>query len=140
MSPQPINESALGLDLSPRIFRSTTVAASPSAGSETTICTLTITGDMLAIVGVELIAWAAFTVGTNGVSANLKIRRTDTSGTTIAATGATTATAANLEALSASGFDANLSPNGQVYVATLTVGSGSAASTVSGVYLRALVI
>lgn len=138
--PSPVYESALGLDLSPRVFKSTTVAASPAAGAETTICTLTVTGDLAVMLGVELVAWAAFTVGTNGVSGNLKIRRTDTSGSTIAATGATTQTAANLSQLSAHGFDANLTPNQQVYVATLTVGSGSAESTVSAVYLRAIVI
>lgn len=138
--PVPIQESAAALDLTPRYFRTVTVAASPSAATETTIATLTINKDIAQLVGVELVAFAAYTVGTNGVSVNLKIRQTDTSGTTIAATGATTATAANLGALSVAGFDTAGTGTGQVYVLTMTVASGSATSTVSAVYLRALVI
>ena len=87
-----------------------------------------------------LFAWAAFTVGTSGVSANLKIRQTDASGATIAATGATTVTATNLEQLVAMGRDTAAVIPGQIYVATLLVGSGAAISTVSGVFLGALLI
>ena len=138
--PPPWETTNRQTDQSPRFAYSKTVAASPSAGSETTICTLTITEDLAVAVGVELIAWAAFTVGTSGVSANLKIRQTDTSGTTIAATGATTVVAADLHEISAAGLDTAPVLPGQVYVASLLIGSGAAASTVSAVYLRALVI
>lgn len=136
--PQPIRRSAVDLDLSPRVVASKAVVASPSAATETIIASLTIPsfGDLSIVSGIQLEGWAAFTVGTNGVSANLRIRQTDASGTIIAATGATTVTAADLRSLVALGFDATAGVS--VYVLTLTVGSGSAASTVSGVLLRAI--
>jgi hypothetical protein len=139
-TPEPIRLNAAGVDLSPRFVKSTTVVASPAAAAQTTIATLTIPSSLVQVAGVELVAWAALTVGTNGVSVDLKIRQTDTSGTTIADSGAVTATAANLITVSAHGFDTAGVLPGQVYVATLTVASGSAASTVSAVYLRALVV
>ena len=140
MPTPPITASAIGLDLSPRYKTSVTVAASPAAAAETVIATLTITEQLAVNLGVELTGWAAWTVGTNGVSVNLKLRQTGTSGTTIAATGATTATAANLGSGIVQGIDTGPTLPGQVYVLTMTVASGSAASTVSAVYLRALVI
>lgn len=138
--PQPIRSSIIGVDLSARFQSTQTVAASPSAGTETTIATLTLTnfGDIALVTGVRLEGWAAFTVGTNGVSANLKIRQTSSSGTTVVASGATTVTAANLVEMSVKGLD--LLPGVGVYVLTLTVGSGSAASTVSALDLRAVLI
>jgi hypothetical protein len=136
----PIHMSAQGIDLSGRVFRSATVVASPAAGSETTIATLTI-GDNLALgLGVVLAGFAAFTVGTSGVSANLKLRQTGTSGTTVKATGATTVTAANLVSQSVLGLDTAAALPGQVYVLTLTVGSGAAESTVSAVTLLAIAV
>lgn len=138
--PPPIQTSSPFIDLSARFKRTTTVGASPSAATETIIATLTITEDLVIVAGIQLVAWAAFTVGTNGVSANLKIRQTNASGSTIAASGATTQTAANLATLSAHGFDTGATLPGQVYVATLTVASGSAASTVSALFLGATII
>lgn len=138
--PVPIIQNAGGLDLSPRVFKSTTVAASPSAATETTVCTLTVAGDIAVVSGILLLGFGAFTVGASGVSVNLKIRRTDTSGTTVAATGATTATAANLGSLSVLGFDTGITANGQVYVLTATVASGAGASTFSGASLVAIVL
>lgn len=137
---ETITRSGAGVDLSPRYVRSSTVAASPAAATETTIATLTLPSNVVQAVGIEVTGWAAFTVGTNGVSTNLRIRQTNTSGTIIAATGAVTATAANLVTLSVHGLDTAGVIPGQVYVLTLTVGSGSAASTVSAVYLRALIV
>jgi hypothetical protein len=139
MPPLPIKETAAGLDLSPRIARSDTVAASPAAAVETIICTLAIPTDVAVALGVQLFGWAAFTVGASGVSGNLRIRQTNASGTVVSATGATTVTAANLVERSVQGFDAS-PPSGGVYVLTLTVGSGAAESTVSDVQLLALVI
>lgn len=135
-----ITMSAAGIDLTPRLFKSTTVAASPSGASETTICTLTINQSVAVVTAVYLFGYAGFTVGTNGVSVNLKIRQTDTSGTTLGATGATTATAANLGALCLLGVDTSSAGQGQVYVLTMTVASGSATSTVSNCGLFALVV
>lgn len=139
MAYQPIRSNAAGLDLSPRVARSGTVAASPTAATETTICTVTIPLDVQPTLGVLLLGFAAFTVGTNGVSANLRLRQTDTSGTVVKATGAVTETAANLDAMSIVGMDTS-PPAAGAYVLTLTVGSASAGSTVSAVSLVALVI
>lgn len=136
----PLRLSAAGIDLSPRVKRSNTVVASPAAASETIICSLTISENLATALGVVLVGWAAYTVGTNGVSVNLKLRQTDTSGTTIAATGATTATAANLGSMALAGVDTSPVLPGQVYVVTMTVASGSAASTVSAVELVAIVV
>jgi hypothetical protein len=129
-----------GVDMTPRVWRSAAVAASPAAASETIICTFTITDAPAINTGIELEGWAAFTAGTNAVSANLKIRQTGTSGTTIAATGATTVVATDLYSLNLRGLDtAAVLPN-QVYVLTLTMASGSATSTVSACELYATII
>src|SRR6266516_4570077 len=127
--PDPFLESVRFLDLSPRVAHSETVAASPAAAAETIIATVTLPSGLTLATGVFLFGWAAYTVGTNGVSANLKIRQTDASGSTKAATGALTVVAANLAHATAIGFDAAPTAAG-VYVLTLTIGSGSAASTV----------
>jgi phage-related minor tail protein len=80
MAPTPIRETAEGIDLSPRVQRSTTVAASPAAAAETTVCSVTLTGDIAVVAGTALIAYVALTVGTNGTDVTVKLRRTDTSG------------------------------------------------------------
>jgi len=95
--PHPINLSAAGVDLSARFFNSTAIAASPSGTAETTVCTLTVTGDIAAVAGVYLFGTVAFTVAGSGTAATVKLRQTGTSGTTIYSTGAlTTDTAALL--------------------------------------------
>lgn len=138
--PQPIRDNILFTDLSARFQSTQTVAGSPAAGTETTIATLTIAGfnDIALVSGIRLEGWAAFTVGTSGVSANLKIRQTSSSGTTVVASGATTVTATNLLEMSVKGLDAI--PGVGVYVLTLLIGSGAAASTVSACDLRAILI
>lgn len=140
MPPVPTLHNALAIDLSPRVFTTDSVVASPQAATETIIATLTVSGDLRVNTGILLFGWAAYTVGANGVSANLRIRLTDASGTVVSATGATNngiLAAAQLEALSVQGFTATLTVP-QVYVLTLTIGSGSAESTVSDVSLVAL--
>jgi len=104
------------------------------------IASLTIAdfGNLTVTSGIRLHGFAAFTVGTNGVTANLRIRQTDASGTIVKATGAVIAVATNLLAMNVLGADA--APGIGTYVLTLTVGSGSAASTVSAVHLSATVI
>jgi ABC-type Fe3+ transport system substrate-binding protein len=138
--PQPIAQSLTNHDLSSRFQGTSTVVASPSAATETIIASLTLAnfGDIPVVSGIRLHGWAAFTAGTNGVSANLKIRETDASGATVASTGAVTVVAANLYQLDALGLDA--APGVVKYVVTLTIGSGSAASTVSAVHLSATII
>jgi hypothetical protein len=138
--PAPIDYSSALVDLSQRFQGSSTVVASPAAAAETIIASLTLAdfGNLTVISGVRLHGFAAFTVGTNGVSANLRIRQTDASGTIVKATGAVIAVATNLLAMNVLGLDA--APGIGTYVLTLTVGSGSAASTVSAVHLSATVI
>lgn len=140
MPPEPIRVDSVAIDLSNRFQQYKTVDASPSAGTETVIATLTLANfkDIAIVSGVQLDGWAAFTVGTSGVSANLRIRQTNSSGTIIAATGATTVTAANLVEMSVKGFDAGAGVG--VYVLTLTVGSGAAQSTVSALQIKATLI
>lgn len=140
MSPQPIQYSAEHIDLSPRYFYSVTVAASPALAAETTIATLTVNGDLAIGEGIRLTGWAAFTVGTSGVSAQLRIRQTGLSGTVVADSGATSASAASLGVRDALGIDTAAALPGQVYVLTLQVASGAAESTVSAVLLDAFVI
>lgn len=137
---EPIRQSVVDHDLTPRFAVSTAVAASPSAATETTIATVTIPrfGDLQVVSGIEVVAWAAYTVGTSGVSVQLQLKQTDKSGSAIADSGATTATATDLGALAINGFDAGAGV--ATYVLTMTVASASAASTVSAVYLRALVV
>lgn len=140
MSPQPITRNVQNDDLTARFQETHTVAASPSGSAETIVATLTLAGfnDLAVVTGIQLVGWAAFTAGTNGVSARLRIRETNTSGSTVGDSGAVTVAAASLYEQSAYGFDAT--PGVAVYVLTLTVGSGSATSTVSACSLKAVVI
>lgn len=138
--PIPIRYDASTINLSPRFFHSETVAASPAAATETTICTLTCTGDLAVNAGAALEACCSFTVGTSGVSATLRLRQTGTSGTTIYNSGANTVTAGNLYTMGVQGFDSAIVMPGQVYVLTLTIGSGAAASTVSAASIFCTVI
>lgn len=141
MSPKdPFRFGAAGIDLSGRLFRTATVAASPADATETIVASLTIGEDLAVAEGVLLWAYAAYTVGTNGVSVLPRIRRTNAAGTVIIAGGAQTSVAANLDNQGIQGFDSSPSIPGQVYVLTLTVGSATAASTVSAVELVALVV
>lgn len=138
--PEPIRYNSVALDLATRFQSYKTVDASPSAGTETVIATLTLAdfADIAVVNRIELRGWAAFTVGTSGVSANLRIRQTDGNGTVVVASGATTVAATNLKALDVFGFDA--APGVAAYALTLTIGSGAAASTVSALELSAVII
>ena len=141
MTPPPIQRDASSLDLSSRFFKSTAVAASPAAATETVICTLTMSEDLAVMEGAMLWGWCAFLVGASGTDATVKLRRTDTSGTTIASTGIINApAAADLLTYAICGFDTGPTLPGQVYVMTLTVPNAAAASTVSGATLAALLI
>jgi hypothetical protein len=128
-----LNYASGHLDLHARRQYAATVAASPAAATETVICTYTITEAIAVVQGIHIFGWAAFTAGTAAVSATLKIRQTGTSGTTIATTGAVTVVATDLYSLPVFGVDTSPTLPGQVYVLTLTMGSGSATSTVSAV-------
>lgn len=140
MSPQPIQVGAAGIDLSGRVKRSSTVVGSPSAASETIVASVTVPGDLAFGLGVVVIGYAAVTVGTSGTALTWRIRQTDTSGTIVKASGAKTATAGNLVDETIVGTDLSPGANGQVYVLTLTVTAGAAASTVSAVEIVALAV
>lgn len=137
--PEPIRQTVLDHDLTPRFASSVTVAASPSGGTETTIATVTIPnfGDLAVVSGVRVFGWAAFTVGTSGISATLRVRQTNSSGSVIVSSGAITETAANLDEVTVLGFDSGAGV--ATYALTLTIGSGAATSTVSALYLGAQV-
>lgn len=140
--PQPIRTSAIGEDLSPRIQVYKTVDASPALAAETVIATLNLAnfGDLSVVSGIQVSGWAAFTVGTSGSAITLRIRQTNVAGTVVATSGALTGgiAAAALVAQDVEGFDA--APGIAAYALTLQVTAGAAASTVSALMLRAIVI
>lgn len=141
MAAPPIQQSATGLDLSPRTFKSTAVAASPQANTETVICTVTCNQNVAVVSGAFIQASCAFLVGASGTDVTLKLRRTDASGTIIFSTGLiNTATAADLMTFSLSGFDTGTVMPNQVYCLTLLVTAGGAESTVSAANIFVLVI
>jgi hypothetical protein len=140
VAPQGFKLSAAVVDLSSRFGTTSTVVASPAAATETIIASLTLNLDVAVAAGVWLQGWAALTAGTNAVGAQLKLRRTDASGSTLKDSGAVTVVATKLYAPAIHAFDTGPTLPGQVYVLTLTMASGSAESTVSAVTLSALVL
>lgn len=140
MSATQYRLSALGIDLGPKVFRSTSVAASPAAATETVVCTVTATGISASSAGVIVMGSGAFTMGTDGTGYTLKLRQTGTSGTTLISTGIIDLAATKLGTGSLVGFDAAPSTPSQVYVLTATITLGSAPSTFSGASLVAIVL
>lgn len=138
----PITQTSASLDLQSRAPVTTAIVGSPSAATETTIASLTIQGDLAVQRSVVLRAFAAFTVGTSGTAVRLRVRKDTISGTTIGDTGALTGgvTAAALVVENLVAVDTSPSNTGQVYVLTLTVTGGAAASTVSAVEMDALIV
>ena len=142
--PQPIKYRSDFFDLSQRLQATTTVVASPAAAAETIIASLTIADDLIIVKGILLSGWAAYTVGTSGTAVQLRIRQTNVSGTVVGNTGALTGSqhgAAILSADDVNGFDTTpVTLPGGIYVLTMQVTAGAAASTVSAVWLAALVL
>lgn len=136
----PIGEQSAAIDFTQRSQVSVTVAGSPSAATETIIAQIQLQGDVAVLRSVILRGWAAFTVGTSGTAVRLRIRQTNVSGTVVGDSGALTGgvAAGNLLVESVAGVDASPSNTGQIYVLTLTVTAGAAASTVSAVEFDAL--
>ena len=135
----PERLSARGVNLTPRIPFSNTVAASPAAASETIICQITLPSNLQVFSGVVIEGQAAWTQGGSATGYTLKIRQTDTSGTTLYSSGLITAAAALLVNTGAMAVDTSPSA-GQVYVLTLTVAAGASTSTVSAATLTATVV
>lgn len=135
----PLKWDASVVSLGSRFFRSATVAASPAAATETIIASLTVDADLVVQKGIQVQAFAAYLLGASGTSSNVRIRKTDVSGTILKATGVILGTAADLLARSLVAFDTSPVLPNQVYVLTLEVENGAAASTVSAVELAATV-
>jgi predicted permease len=138
--PVPIQITGAAVDLSQRFDRSIVVVASPALAAETIICTITVNTDETLTEGVDLDGWAAYTVGTTAVTAQLRIRRTNVAGTVVADSGLVTRVAAQLVEHGVQGFDAAPALTGQVYVLTLQVPAATAVSTVSATKLTAVSI
>lgn len=140
----PIIVNGMGVDLSARVAKTSTVIGSPAAGSETIVATTPAFDPGVAIVaGCLVICELAYTIGTNGVSCRVRLRQgTGTSGAVVYDSGVQTGghnTATQLVSDSAGGFD-TAAAAGQQYTVTLLIGSGSATSTVSAVSLVAIAI
>lgn len=140
MPSDPTRLSGAVVDLGPRTFRTATVVASPTDATETVVASLTVTGDLQIGTGILLTGYISYTVGTNGTSGRVRVRRTSVAGATIRDSGALTRTAANLVDGPIQIMDTGATLPGQVYVVTLTVGAATAASTVSAVELVAVVL
>lgn len=138
--PGPDRYDGRYVDLSGRFAYYTTVDASPSAGTETIIATLPTLGDVSVHVGVKLECNIGVTIGTSGVTARLRVRQTNVSGAVKADSGVVTVAAASLYNIDALGIDLTPTLPGQVYVATLLIGSGAATSTVTPLFFSALII
>jgi hypothetical protein len=138
--PDRISLTGNAVDLSRRIQETHTVVGSPATNAETIVASLTITDDLIVARGVFIEASIAYTVGTSGVSGTLKIRQTNTSGSTIATSGAVTIVATNLRNDTIQGVDPSPVLPGQIYVVTLQIGSGAATSTVSAVSMFCTIV
>lgn len=135
-----ITQNIAHSDLSRRFVCSTTVVASPADATEVIVASITLPANLTIVSGIILLGFAAFTVGTNGISANLKLHHTNLVGATVAATGPVTEVATHLDDLTVVGFDLVPTLPNQTYVLSLTMGSASAASAVSAVGLVAIAV
>ena len=140
--PQPIRYDSISFDLSKRFCIYKTVDSSPATNAETVIATLTIPSfsDIAVVSGVIVSGWAAYTIGTSGTAATMKIRQTNVSGATVVTSGATTGgiAAGNLVEQDVEGFDSGAGASS--YALTLTITGGAATSTVSALLLRAIIV
>jgi hypothetical protein len=140
--PVPLEVSAAQLDLSQRFVASTAIVGSPALAAETIVAQITCNTDLVIVSGIRLDGFIAFTVGTTGTAVTARLRRTNVAGTVIASTGAITqgVAAAGLDSIDVSGFDTGAALTGQIYVLTLQVTGGAAASTVSATALFGVII
>ena len=132
----PIRYGGDVIDLSKRFAFSTTVAASPTGSTETTIASLSIPSGVEITTGVALEAWYALTYGTSAATITTKIKRGSTQ---LVTSGAVTAgvAAAALDERNIAYVD-TAATDGATYNLTLTIGSAAAGSTVSAVYFAAV--
>ena len=128
------------VDLSDRIMANTTVVGSPALAAETAIASVTVKGAVSTALGVIVICKASFTIGTSGVSYQLRTYHGTASGTKLDDSGAVTAVATDLYSTTVVAFDPSPKLPNQVYTTTLTIASGAAASTVSAVTIVAIAV
>lgn len=145
MSPsqvEAINQSVTKTDLSSRFITSTAVAGSPAAASETIICQASVPSSLALATAVLVEGYAAFLIGTSGTAARMRIRQTNVAGTVVADSDAVTGgvAAGNKVTCSVNGADPTPTLPGQVYVLTLTITAGAAASTVAFACLNLIVV
>lgn len=142
MSTDQIRALAGGVDLRERIAVSNTVVASPALAAETVIAQVQPSGLAFVMSGILLIADADYTVGTSGTAVTFRIRQTGVAGALVKSTGAITGgiTAGNLEATDLLAFDTTPTSPPSLYVLTMQVTAGAAASTVSATTLAAITI
>jgi len=135
-----ITHAAAGIDFTTRVASSATVIGSPALAAETLIVQLALPLDGVKTSEILLYGWVAFTVGTSGTAATIRVRRASTLGSlgglVQATTGALTVTAANLVAFSVSGADN--SQLGPFYSLSLQVTAGAAVSTVTAAQLTVI--
>lgn len=139
---QALSSNVAGSDLSARFKTTSTIVASPAAAAETIIASLLVPDSISVQVGVFVEGYAAFLIGTSGTAARMRIRQTNMAGTVVADTDAVTGgiAAGNKVTLSVNGTDAAPVLPGQVYVLTLTITAGAAASTVAFTSLNATIV
>lgn len=145
VTPQTIQVSGAGVDMSPRFLANNTVAGSPATAAETVVGTLgPFTGALTVASGVWIAAQVALTVAASGTSARYRIRQGTSagSGTVIFDSGVCTAgvTAAALLVENVIGFDTSPTLPGQSYCLTVAVGGASATSTASAVSVMGIVV
>ena len=140
MPAEPLRESAVNIDLSPRFVQSSAIVGSPATNAITSVCTVTCPSNAAVVSGVQLFGQVSLTVGTSGVTCLVQIRQTGTAGTVVGSSGAVTVVAGNLVNVTVSGFDTAAALPGQVYIIAVTIGSGAATSTVGFTQLSALVV
>jgi hypothetical protein len=121
-------------------FQTATIVGSPAAASETIVAQVVLPVQVRADQNVWLFGFCAYIVGTSGTAGTLRLRRTNVGGTIVASTGALVVAATNPVAPIIIAPDAPGAVANQVYVLTLQVTAGAAASTVSAVALFAQVI
>lgn len=119
----------------------TTIVGSPALAAETTIASLVVGAVADVNAQVDLSGWAAFVIGTSGTAARMRIRQGSITGTVVGDSDALTGgiAAAAKVAQDVEGVDTPGEVASLVYVLTLQITAGAAASTVSKVKLRALI-
>lgn len=123
------------------VHTSTVVLGSPALAADTAIVTTPPVSDDQGQRLIVLKGWLAFTVGTTGTGAILRIRQgAGVTGTSVAITGTMQVTAGNLVSFSILGQDSPGEVAGQQYTLCLQVVGATAASAVGSAFLEVSVL